>query len=75
MGCGELHWRKNCPYLKSRCRLCGKIGHIGVECKNKIITDSAGIRRMVAQPKQSGVVVETAIDITTPAQLNCRWSH
>lgn len=68
-GCGGTHWRKDCPHLKSRCREYGKIGHISKACRNRTITDSAGVRRMVAQPKQTGVIVETAIDNTTPAPL------
>lgn len=68
-GCGGDHLRKNCPHRKDRCAECGKIGHISRACRNKAIFDSAGRRRVVALPKQTGVTVETQLDNTAPAQL------
>lgn len=68
-GCGGPHLRKVCPHAKDMCAICGKIGHISQMCRNKVIRDKAGQKRMVATPKQSGVVIETIIDNTIPAQL------
>lgn len=38
-------------------------------CQNETLFVTAGIRRVVAQPKATGVVVEATIDNTTPYQL------
>lgn len=68
-GCGEAHLRKNCPHRKTRCAACGKIGHVSASCLNKTLADTAGQRRLLAQPTQKGVKLETRFDNTTPDQL------
>ena len=68
-GCGGDHFRRNCPNRKDRCAHCGWIGHTSEMCRNKVIHDSAGVRKMVAAPKQTGVVTQMKMDNTTPAQI------
>ena len=67
--CNGNHLRRNCPHRKDRCASCGIIGHISQACKAHVIRDTAGQRRMIATPKQSGITVETKLDNTTPQQL------
>jgi hypothetical protein len=67
--CNGAHWKSDCPHLRDRCRLCGQVGHISAACRNKVLQDTAGTRRVVAKPKQTGVQIETRFDNTTPSQL------
>ena len=34
-GCGAFHWRKDCPFLKTKCHKCLRIGHLKRVCKSK----------------------------------------
>ena len=33
-GCGQWHWRRDCPFLNQECFKCRKKGHISKFCKN-----------------------------------------
>ena len=33
-GCGDMHYRKDCPFKTSKCRKCDKKGHIAKVCKS-----------------------------------------
>ena len=39
-GCGAFHWRKDCPYLKSKCHLCNGEGHLKRMCKSKNVSST-----------------------------------
>ena len=39
MGCGNSHWKKDCPFKKAECRKCKKIGHIAKVCFSKTNTN------------------------------------
>ena len=34
-GCGQLHWKKDCPFKESVCHACNKKGHIQKVCHSK----------------------------------------
>lgn len=33
-GCGEPHFRRDCPFLKTVCNACKKVGHLARVCRN-----------------------------------------
>ena len=35
-GCGNMHWKKNCPMKDAKCYKCGRKGHIKKVCKSKV---------------------------------------
>ncbi|CAB0009777.1 unnamed protein product [Nesidiocoris tenuis] len=39
-GCGDFHWRKDCPFRSSVCPKCSRTGHSGKFCRNSRRTSS-----------------------------------
>ena len=63
------HYRKNCPYNNYKCLTCGRPGHISAACENKVVTDTAGKKRIVIEEKRTGANIKTNVDNTEPDQL------
>ena len=51
-GCGAFHWRKECPFLKSKCHKCNGIGHLKWVCRSK---NTSSTNRIVDEPPISAV--------------------
>ena len=35
-GCGNMHWKRNCPFKFAKCYRCGHKGHVRKVCKTKV---------------------------------------
>lgn len=42
-GCGEMHWRKDCPYVDAQCPLCRKKGHKQELCRMTVLDAGEGV--------------------------------
>ncbi len=62
--CLQNHWRKDCPYKKTKCFNCGLIGHVSKACRNLAVKDHTGRIDTRVQPKESGVTVHQRKDRT-----------
>ena len=47
-GCGEMHYRNECPSKNMRCKNCLEIGHIQAACRAKVDRDDLGRVRFKA---------------------------
>ena len=57
-GCGNLHWKKDCPFQKAECRKCKKIGHIAKVCFTKNNTNSVVAKQNVSEVNSNSTPVE-----------------
>lgn len=53
-GCGELHFRKDCPYREHLCVGCGRKGHLAKVCPRQLIPDGTGGAKGYIQNKAKG---------------------
>ena len=62
--CSGSHWKKDCPYKKTRCFSCGLIGHISKACRNLALKDNKGRVETRVEPKSSSIVMHQRKDRT-----------
>ena len=63
--CNQLHWYKECPYRKSRCDHCQKIGHLKVACRNAVEKDYKGRVNVRLESKPGSTRLYARKDRTT----------
>ena len=63
-GCLGKHYRKNCPYKKTRCNKCQQIGHIELACFAWVRKDAKGRVDAKIEEKPSGLDFQVRTDRT-----------
>ena len=69
-GCGDNHFRRDCPFLKARCESCQRLGHKASHCRTVVVKDSMGNPKVVLQPYASKVSAEFKLDKTLKDHLS-----
>ena len=67
-GCGGNHWKKDCPYTKTKCHKCGKIGHIQRACRSKKAKNTNTVQELSEEEDNSSEYCEYLFNVQGKAK-------